>query len=128
VVATLSQASFFVYASASFQRMRWLVGSRLVACSYFEMAVSMSVPLALSPSFARLTASMLLRLQPSVVAPPLIAAADPSVTASTTPIILFMAAASVRERRELAKGKTRAREERRPGRRENATRARRERD
>ena len=46
--------------------MRWFVGSRFVACSYFEMAVSVSVALALSPSFARLTASMLLRLHPTL--------------------------------------------------------------
>ena len=54
-----------LYASASFQRIRWFVGSRFVACSYFEMAPSMLVAFALSPSLARLTASMLLRLQPT---------------------------------------------------------------
>src|SRR5580704_9863506 len=48
--------------------MRWLVGSSCVACSYFEMASSRFDPFALSPSLARLTASMLLRLQPAAVA------------------------------------------------------------
>ena len=42
--------------------MRGLSGSSFVACSYFEIASSMFDALAWSPSFARLTASMLLRL------------------------------------------------------------------
>src|SRR5580692_2927562 len=45
--------------------MRWLLGSSVVACSYFEMASSRFDPLAWSPSLARFTASMLLRLQPT---------------------------------------------------------------
>src|SRR5215469_13369984 len=44
--------------------MRWLSGSRLTACSYFEIASSRFTLLAWSPSLARFTASMLLRLQP----------------------------------------------------------------
>src|SRR5262249_19366078 len=75
------------------------VGSRFVACSYFEIAPSILVTLSLSPSLARLTASMLFRLQ----AEPKIANAD---RARTVPRILFMAAGSVRERVRYTKRKS----------------------
>ena len=61
-VAIFCQSSFFSYASASFHQMRALSGSSFVACSYLEIASSMFAPLAWSPSLARFTASMLLRL------------------------------------------------------------------